>query len=63
MIVDTPGFENKEDAKEKDVVDKMMSYLPNALAFVFVLNVANAGGLQTDRVLRIRYLYIQFDFE
>lgn len=41
----------------------MMSYLPNALAFVFVLNVANAGGLQTDRVLRIRYLYMQFDFE
>lgn len=27
-----------------------MDYLPNALAFVFVINVAAAGGLQKDRV-------------
>lgn len=32
------------------MAEKTMSYLPNALAFVFVLNVANAGGIQDDRV-------------
>lgn len=60
MIVDTPGF---GDEKENDVEDKMRSYLPNALAFVFVVNVSNAGGLQTDRVLRVKNLYILFYFE
>lgn len=63
MIVDTPGFGNETDEKEKDVKDKIRSYLPNAVAFVFVVNVSNAGGLQTDRVLRIRYVSIQFDFQ
>lgn len=47
MIVDTPGCGDKEQSK---VADRMMSYLPNALAFVFVLNVPNAGGIQDDRV-------------
>ena len=28
----------------------MMGYLPKAVAIVFVLNVANAGGIQQDRV-------------
>lgn len=28
----------------------MMDYLKNAVAVVFVLNVANAGGIQNDRV-------------
>lgn len=59
MIVDTPGF---GDEKGNDVEDKMRSYLPNALAFVFVVNVSNAGGLQTDRVLRVKNLYMQFYF-
>lgn len=27
-----------------------MEYIPNALAFIFVVNVVNAGGLQDDRV-------------
>lgn len=47
MIVDTPGC---GDMERKEVADKMMSFLPNALAFVFVINVSNAGGLQNDRV-------------
>lgn len=59
MIVDTPGF---GDEKRNDVEDKMRSYLPNALAFVFVVNVSNAGGLQTDRVLRVKNLYMHFYF-
>lgn len=44
--MDTPGF----DDLEKKVADRVISYLPNALAFVFVVNVPNAGGLLKDRV-------------
>lgn len=47
MIVDTPGC---GDQQQQEVANKMRSYLPNALAFVFVANVSNAGGLQDDRV-------------
>lgn len=50
MIVDTPGC---GDMERKEVANKMMSYLPNALAFVFVINVSNAGGLQDDRILPV----------
>lgn len=46
-IVDTPGI---GDEDQKEVAQKMIDYLPNALAFVFVINVAAAGGLQKDRV-------------
>lgn len=63
MIVDTPGFGDEKEEKENDVGDQMRSYLANALAFVFVFNVSNAGGLQTDRVLSVKNLYIQFYFE
>lgn len=45
MIIDTPGF---GDFEQKHVTEEMMSYLTNALAFVFVVNVA--GGLHDDRV-------------
>lgn len=51
MIIDTPDF---GDLEQKYVTEKMMSYLSNALAFVFVVNVANAGGLQDDMVLIMR---------
>lgn len=47
IIVDTPGT---GDFGQEQVAKKMRSYLPNALAFVFVVNVPNAGGLQDDRV-------------
>lgn len=47
MIIDTPGFGYMEQGY---ITEKMMSYLPNALAFVFVVDVANAGGIQEDRV-------------
>lgn len=50
IIVDTPGV---GDLEQKEVADRMLSYLPNALAFVFVANVSNAGGLQDDRLLPI----------
>lgn len=41
---------------------KMRSYLPNALAFVFVVNVPNAGGLQDDRVCILCYIFIHFEY-
>lgn len=47
IIVDTPGT---GDFAQEEVAKKMKSYIPNALAFVFVVNVPNAGGLQDDRV-------------
>lgn len=54
-IVDTPGT---GDFAQEEVAKKMRSYLPNALAFVFVVNVPNAGGLQDDRVYIICYFFI-----
>ncbi|XP_056002432.1 uncharacterized protein LOC125662397 [Ostrea edulis] len=50
IIVDTPGIGDKD---QEEVADMMMDYIPNALAFVFVVNVANAGGLLSDRLVRI----------
>lgn len=47
VIVDTPGI---GDTDQNEVANKMMAYLPNALAFVFVINVAATGGVQKDRV-------------
>lgn len=49
-IVDTPGI---GDIDQKEVAEETMDYLPNALAFVFVINVAAAGGLQKDRFIPI----------
>lgn len=47
-IVDTPGI---GDIDQKDMAENMMDYLPNALAFVFVIDAAAPGGLQKDRVM------------
>lgn len=49
IIVDTPGISDEE---QENVASSMMDYLKNALAVVFVANVANAGGIQTDRVFQ-----------
>lgn len=46
-IVDTPGI---GDQDQEEVAQMMMGYLHKAVAIVFVLNVANAGGIQQDRV-------------
>ncbi|XP_061165560.1 dynamin-like protein 2 [Saccostrea echinata] len=50
IIVDTPG---KGDTEQDIVAAKMMEYLPKAVAFIFVVNVSNAGGFQDDRLLHI----------
>ena len=45
MIIDSPGV------GESDEMDKMVvQYLPRAFAFVYVINSANAGGIQKERV-------------
>ena len=45
MIVDSPGI------GESDIMDnQVMQYLPEATAFIYVINSSNAGGVQKDRV-------------
>ncbi|XP_061190712.1 uncharacterized protein LOC133198710 [Saccostrea echinata] len=48
MLVDTPGI-----GGSLELSDKMMKYLPNAVSFIFVSNVTNAGGVQNDRLVKI----------
>ena len=44
-IIDSPGV------GETDEMDEMViQYLPKAFAFIYVINSANAGGVQKDRV-------------
>lgn len=50
VIVDTPGIGDQE---QENVAQIMMEYLPNALAFVFVVNTQSGDGLQDDRINRI----------
>ena len=33
----------------------VVNYLPNAFAFIYVINSSNAGGVQRDRVGNYRY--------
>nr|XP_034322479.1 uncharacterized protein in xynA 3'region-like [Crassostrea gigas] len=49
-LVDTPGIGNID---QKEVTERMMKCLPNALAFVFVINVAEVGVFQKDRFIPI----------
>lgn len=48
--MDTPGI---GDIDQEEAARNMMEYLPNALIFVFVLNVAATGGIQKDRVINL----------
>jgi predicted GTPase len=45
VIIDSPGVGESE---KMDQI--LMSYLPKAFAFIYVINSANAGGIQKDRV-------------
>ena len=45
MIIDSPGV------GESDEMDEMViHYLPQAFAFIYVINCTNAGGIKKDRV-------------
>lgn len=43
--MDTPGI-----GGTGDITPKLMEYLPNAVSFIFVINIDSAGGMQSDRV-------------
>ena len=45
VIVDSPGI-----GDSKQVYDIALEYLPQAMAFIYVINSPNAGGMQDDRV-------------
>lgn len=46
--MDSPGI------GESDIMDDMVKeYLPEAFAFIYVINSVNAGGVQPDRVYNI----------
>ncbi|WAR24582.1 MFN2-like protein [Mya arenaria] len=44
-IVDTPGV-----GESGEMTSRLFRYLPNAIAFIYVINSANAGGIQEDKV-------------
>ncbi|XP_078593959.1 uncharacterized protein LOC144871882 [Branchiostoma floridae x Branchiostoma japonicum] len=48
FLVDSPGV--GEDSQLDSIT---LDYLSQACAFIYVINTANAGGVQPDRVLRI----------
>lgn len=48
ILVDTPGI-----GGSGAVTQKLMDYLPNAVSFIFVINVGSAGGMQNDRLPEI----------
>lgn len=43
--MDTPGIGDDEELKKM-----LKEYIPKAVAFVIVIDVSRAGGLQKDRV-------------
>ena len=44
VIIDSPGV------GESDIMDQTVTqYLPQAFAFIYVINSANSGGIQKDR--------------
>ncbi|XP_062569208.1 uncharacterized protein LOC134231285 [Saccostrea cucullata] len=45
ILVDTPGV-----GGSTSLAELVMKYLQNAVAFIFVVNASNAGGLQDDRL-------------
>ncbi|XP_021377788.1 uncharacterized protein LOC110465932 [Mizuhopecten yessoensis] len=48
VIVDTPGI-----GENSEMTSRLLDYLPKAVAFIYVINSENAGGVQQDRLLRI----------
>lgn len=50
--MDTPGIGDDEEFKKM-----LEAYIPKAVAFVIVIDVSRAGGLQKDRVWKNRPKY------
>ena len=54
VIVDSPGV------GESEIMDDIVvNYLPNAFAFIYVINSGNAGGVQKDRVSVFNFSYYE----
>lgn len=54
VIIDSPGV------GESEIMDEIVrEYLPEAFAFIYVINRTNAGGVQKDRVSLIRKYNLQ----
>uniref|UniRef100_K1QJ91 Serine/threonine-protein kinase atg1 n=1 Tax=Magallana gigas TaxID=29159 RepID=K1QJ91_MAGGI len=47
-IVDTPGV-----GESDEMTTKLLDYLSEAVAFIYVINTTNAGGVQDDRLVKI----------
>lgn len=45
LIIDTPGI-----GTSPELNNRLLDFLPNAMAFIYIINSSNAGGLQGDRV-------------
>ena len=45
VIIDSPGV-----GESAEMDDMVIQYLPEAFAFMYVINISNAGGIQKDRV-------------
>ncbi|VDI50571.1 Hypothetical predicted protein, partial [Mytilus galloprovincialis] len=50
VIVDTPGI----GPDHPNLTKRLFQYLPNALAFIYIINASNGGGVQSDRLLKIQ---------
>lgn len=46
--MDTPGI-----GGSTEVTQRLMEYLPNAVSFIFVIDVSKAGGMQTEKVRQL----------
>ncbi|XP_056006855.1 uncharacterized protein LOC130050671 [Ostrea edulis] len=55
-IVDTPGI-----GESVEMTDLVLDFLPEAMGFIYVINTYNAGGVQSDRLVRM--FQEQKDFE
>ena len=53
IIVDTPGIGSSDE-----LTKRVYEYLCKAVAFIYVINSSNAGGVQSDRV-KLYYYKIQ----
>ena len=50
VIIDSPGI------GESDIMDEIVTrYLPQAFAFIYVINSASSGGVQKGRVSEAQY--------
>lgn len=54
VIIDSPGL------GESDLMDEvLMNYLPNAFAFIYVIDVSHAGGVNEDLKNKVNTLHLK----